>query len=268
METPPNSTAITTTSRRRIGRHRRSLVALVATAPVLLTGCTVPSFWAPKGATTQAQETYKLWQEFMVVGLIVGGFTLGLIIWAALRYRARDASIPKQTQYHIPVEILYTVIPTILVAGLFWITIVAENKVTAMPVATPTVQVNAFQWGWKFSYPGHPNATVVGQTTENPTLVLPEGVPSKIVLTSSDVVHGFYVNAFDFSRYALPGVINTFTLTPTKTGVFPGQCTQLCGLYHSIMYFKVKVVSPAAFKTWLNTAGQSNVLAMSNGASK
>lgn len=232
-------------------------MALVAASPLLLASCKVPNFWATKGDTVQANETFKLWQIFTVIGLIVGIFVLVLLLWAVLRYRAKGDAIPKQTQDNRPLEVLYTVIPAIMVAGLFWITIVQQNKVTAMPVSKPTVKVNAFQWGWKFTYPGHPGATVVGQTTENPTLVLPKGVPSKVVLTSSDVVHGFYVRSFNFSRFAQPGVVNTFTLTPNQLGTFDGQCTQICGLYHSLMYFKVKVVTPEEYQRWLETSDRN-----------
>ena len=267
METPPTSTGAPELERRQ-SRSRKGLVALVAATPLLLASCKVPDFWVSRGETTQAHDTFKLWQLFMVLGIIVGVFVLMLMLWAIVRYRAKGDAIPKQTQYHVPLEIIYTVIPAIMVAGLFWATVVQENKVTAMPVSKPTVTVDAFQWGWKFRYPGHPGATVVGQTTENPTLVLPAGVPSKIVLTSSDVVHGFYVHDFNFSRYAQPGVVNTFTLTPKKTGTFDGQCTQLCGLYHSLMYFKVKVVTPAEFQQWLATSDRNAATGTSQGGTK
>jgi cytochrome c oxidase subunit 2 len=65
------------------------------------------------------------------------------------------------------------------------------------------------------------------------------------------VIHGFYVHAFNFSRYALPGVLNQFTIRAVNTGTFFGQCTQLCGLYHSLMWFRVKVVTPAQYQAWL-----------------
>jgi cytochrome c oxidase subunit 2 len=82
-------------------------------------------------------------------------------------------------------------------------------------------------------------------------MVMPEGENVQIVLTSADVVHGFYIKQFNFSRYALPGIINRFTFNAQQTGTFFGQCTQLCGVYHSLMWFKVKVVSPRDYGLWL-----------------
>jgi cytochrome c oxidase subunit 2 len=72
-------------------------------------------------------------------------------------------------------------------------------------------------------------------------------------LTATDVIHGFYVHDFNFSRFALPGVTNQFTFLAQNTGTFSGQCTQLCGLYHALMVFRVKVVTPAQYQTWLDS---------------
>jgi cytochrome c oxidase subunit 2 len=125
-----------------------------------------------------------------------------------------------------------------------------ENKEVANPKTNVTVDVNAFQWGWKFTYPGT-ETVVIGQTTQDPTMVIPVNTNIHINLTSTDVIHGFYVEAFNFSRYALPGVLNQFTIEAVKTGTFHGQCTQLCGLYHSIMFFNVDVVTQSQYTAWL-----------------
>jgi cytochrome c oxidase subunit 2 len=181
-----------------------------------------------------------------------------LILWAIVRYRRKSENIPKQSQYHIPLEMAYTIVPVLIVLGLFAATLVVENKEVALPKSPVTINVNAFQWGWKFTYPGK-NVVIVGQTTQDPTMVMPVGENVHINLTSSDVIHGFYVHAFNFSRYALPGVLNQFTLRAVNTGTYNGQCTQLCGLYHALMWFRVKVVSQSQYATWLTS--QANAAA-------
>jgi cytochrome c oxidase subunit 2 len=165
------------------------------------------------------------------------------------------------------VEILYTVIPVIIVGFLFAFTVITENKVdaiqpvdasftsTGQPVVNITV--TAFQWGWRFDYPGL-NVGVAGETTNGPgnhgpQMVVPVGQTVQILLVSDDVIHGFYVRDFNFSRYALPGVENRFDLNVLHAGTYPGQCTQICGLYHSEMLFSVRAVSPAAFSAWAST---------------
>jgi cytochrome c oxidase subunit II len=235
-------------------RRRRLALGGVLLGGLLLTGCQLPTFGAYKGATSQARSTFHLWQGFFIAGLIVGGFTLLLITWAIFRYRRRSDDIPVQTQYHTLTEIVYTIVPILIVIGLFVATVVVENKVTAVePHPYTEVHVYAFQWGWEFQYDN--GVKVIGQTTDAPTMVLPTGETVRVYLRSYDVLHGFYVPEFNFSRYASPGYWTSFDLNVLHDGVYRGQCTQLCGLYHSLMFFNVRSVSPSAYQTWLRTTG-------------
>lgn len=238
------------TSGRRWRRLRPLLI--IPIAGVLLSGCTLPNFGVTKGVTKSSAKVYHLWQWFSLGAVVIGALVVLLLAYAILRYRRKDdKAIPKQSQYHIPLELLYTIVPILIVVALFVGTLIVENPEVANPRTDVVVNVNAFQWGWKFAYPGQ-SVVVVGQTTQNPTMVVPVNTNVHVNLTSTDVVHGFYVKEFNFSRYALPGVTNQFTFNAVKVGVYGGQCTQLCGLYHSLMFFKVKVVSQATYESWLN----------------
>ena len=210
----------------------------------------MPGFGASAGVTESSKSAFHLWQGFTIAAIIIGGLTLALMVYAMLRYRRKGDRIPEQHQYHLPLEVAYTVVPILIVFGLFAATLVVENKATANPKTDVVVSVNAFQWGWQFLYPGT-NALVYGQTTQSPTMEIPVNMNVHIDLTSTDVIHGFYVHAFNFSRYALPGVVNQFTIRAQKTGTYFGQCTQLCGLYHSLMFFQVKVVSASDYAKWI-----------------
>lgn len=231
--------------------RRGPLLALVVLAPLVLAGCQLPTFGAFRGATTQGQDAFKLWQGFFIAGLVIGGFVLVLIVWAVFRYRRRSDRLPRQTQYRPFIEVLYTVIPVLVVAGLFVFTVITENEVDAVPSTKVTIDVTAFQWGWQFYYPAT-GKVVIGQTLQKPQMVLPVNEPVTIHLESADVFHGFYVPAFNFSRYAAPGYVNTFNFNVLHTGVYRGQCTQLCGLYHSLMLFSVRAVTPATFERWVH----------------
>lgn len=230
-------------------RRRLGVLALVA-SPLLLSGCTLSSFGGHPSATKTGHETYQLWQGFTIGAILVGGITLALIVYAAIRYKVRsdDERVPRQTQYHLPIEVVYTIIPILIVLVLFAFTVVVENDVTALPTPAATIRVDAFQWGWRFTYPGF---TVVGQTTQRPTMEMPDNEQVRIVLQSLDVVHAFFIPDFNFQRQALPGVVNQFTFDATQTGTFFGQCTQFCGLYHSLMWFQVKVVTQPQYAAWL-----------------
>ena len=148
-----------------------------------------------------------------------------------------------------------------------------ENKIDALvPDPAVTIKVTGFQWGWSFQYlnsagkqialggdrPGQACRCSPGTRSRRSTRgssCLSARRP-RIVLVSTDVVHTFYIPAFNFGRYALPGVTNNFDFTPVKLGVYPGHCAQYCGLYHSEMLFSVAVVSPSAFQTWLKRPGR------------
>jgi cytochrome c oxidase subunit 2 len=252
----------------RTPRRRLAVAGLVAVA-FLLTGCTLPTFGEYKGATTQGRTEFHLWQGFFIAGIVVGGFVLLLILWAVFRYRRKTETIPTQTQYHTLTEIIYTVVPIIIVVVLFVFTVLAENKVDATPPNPgAAITVHAFQWGWEFEYPGGPGSgctnpsspkanqnhcvKVIGQTTQAPTMVVPSGTDVAITLNSLDVLHGFYVPQFNFSRYASPGYTTNFDFNVLHPGTYRGQCTQLCGLYHSLMFFNVKAVTQSQFTQWLH----------------
>ena len=261
--------------------HLRRLrtLALVSLGAIALGGCTVPTFGAFRGATTQAHDEFKLYVGFAIAGLVVAVLVWGLMFWAIARYRRKGDEIPRQFHEHIPLEIVYTVIPVVIIGVLFYFTVLTENNIDATPKPTEIVHVVAYRWGWNFSYSNASDVSqgVVIKTAAQPTLlaqpatskqypqlVLPEGEATQIVLVGADVIHGFYIPAFNFSRYALPGVVNRFNFNPTTTGVFRGQCNQYCGLYHSEMLFSVRVVSPAAFTKWLSAQQASQ--AQSGGA--
>jgi cytochrome c oxidase subunit 2 len=250
------------------GAGRRSPLAVVGALLVgalALGGCSFyPSYWASKGATTQGQQTFRLYSGMMTTGIIVGGLVFLLIIYTVLRYRKRRDDIPRQFHENVPIEFLYTVVPVLIVAVLFFFTVLTENNVDATVPADATltasgtpvvnVRVTAFQWGWRFDYPAL-NVGVAGETTNGPgglgpQMVLPVGQKVQVTLVSDDVIHGFYVRDFNFSRYALPGVVNVFDLDVLHPGTYHGQCTQFCGLYHAEMLFTVRAVSPTAFRLW------------------
>lgn len=238
-------------------RSRRWALAAALAVPALLAGCKLPSFGGYSGATRQGHDSFKLWQGFFVIGIVIGVIVTGLILWAVVRYRRKSEEIPKQTQYHTLIEILYTSIPILIVFGLFAFTVVTENEVTATPPGQVQVQVTAFQWGWQFYYPAT-GKIVEGTTTQAPQMEVPVGETVNVALKSADVIHGFYVPAFNYSEYAQPGYTNHFNINVLRSGVYRGQCTQLCGLYHSLMFFSVKAVPPPQFQSWVRSVSKAN----------
>jgi cytochrome c oxidase subunit 2 len=228
-------------------------------APLVLSAC-ASSFGVPDGATEQGREINDLWGRFFVASLIVGGITLALIAIAVVVFRRRrgDDDLPAQSEGNVPLELVYTAIPVAIVMLLWSLSMTTENRVLEVSEHPDvTVEVEAFAWGWRFSYPDQGVELVSEPGTAGPQMVLPVGATTRIVLTSDDVIHSFYVPDFLFKRDAIPGRTWEFDLTPAETGVFEGACAEFCGLNHAYMRFTVKVVDPAEFTAWASQAASA-----------
>jgi cytochrome c oxidase subunit 2 len=277
----------------------------------------------PKGITPEAQANYQLWIGVVIASLTVGVIVWGLIFWSTAfhRKKATDTELPRQFGYNMPLELVLTVTPFVIVSVLFYFTVVVQEKMLHHEDPEVVVDVTAFQWNWKFGYqkvnfadgslnydgadparkqamqskpegfdshgeelvgPVHglnledrtylnfDKVETLGSTTEIPVLVLPTGKRIEFELASADVVHGFWVPEFLFKRDVMPdpkanNQVNTFQIGEiTKTGAFVGRCAELCGTYHSMMNFEVRVVSPDDFKSYLGQriAGKTNAQAL------
>jgi cytochrome c oxidase subunit 2 len=178
-------------------------------------------------------------------------------VWPAIFHRApkNGPEFPKQTQYNVPIEIAYTIIPFIIVAVLFYFTAVKENQIVK-PQANVKheIVVNGFQWSWQFTYlDAGKDVTFTGTPAKPPVLVVPQGERVRYTIVSNDVVHGFWIPEFMIQMQNLPGVTNSLEFTANKLGDFPGRCNILCGRNHAQMLFTVRVVTPAEYQTYIAT---------------
>ena len=237
---------------------RAGALALGATAVALIaSGCTANEaffFDLPTPATEEAPIIQNLWQGSWIAAWAVGLVTLVLMLWAAFAYRRRNNSdVPEQTKYNLPIEVLYTIVPLIMILGLFWFTAKDQTEILTLDNdQKQTVNVVGFKWSWGFNYIDE-NVFDSGSPDYIPTLVLPVNEKVKFELTSPDVIHSFWVPAFLFKMDVIPGKTNYFELTPNKLGTFAGKCTELCGTYHSGMLFNVKVVERPEFDAYVES---------------
>ena len=228
-----------------------------------LTGCTNDTFTRfgfPNPVTEQGKIVVSLWQGSWIAGLLVGCVVWGMIVWAVIFHRKRGDKLPPQVRYNMPIEILYTVIPFVLIAVLFYYTARDENAIDAIPAhPAVTVDVVGFQWSWQFNYPGYGvtedgamwDPTLPAGQQHLPVLEIPVGESVKFNLTSPDVIHAFWVPEFLFKRDVIPGHPNHFSITADQTGTYTGHCSELCGVYHSRMLFTLKIVTPSQFQAWI-----------------
>nr|WP_233899482.1 cytochrome c oxidase subunit II [Pseudonocardia dioxanivorans] len=241
-------------------------VLAIAIVP-LTTGCSVEEvvrFGWPEGVTPQAESMRTLWTWAAIAALIVGVITWGAMFWTVIFHRKKkgdDGTPPRQTQYNLPVEIIFTVVPTIIVAVLFGFTVNVQNYVDVKNDAPQEkVQVTAFQWNWQFDVDNHQGGTVesLGTSSTIPILVLPTDRSIQFTITSKDVIHSFWVPEFLFKRDVFPmpeknDTDNVFVIDKIdKTGAFVGRCAELCGSYHSQMNFEVRALPPNLFDSYMS----------------
>ncbi|GAA2799564.1 cytochrome c oxidase subunit II [Saccharopolyspora taberi] len=248
------------------------VTGLIGLVGVAATGCTtdeVMRFGWPQGVTPQAESMRQLWTWSVIAALAVGVIVWGLIFWSVAFHRKKTEELPRQFQYNLPLEIIYSVVPFVMVVVLFYFTAVTQNYVLAKP-AKPDVTVNAvsFQWNWEFNYPdyrtpdGQPVRTV-GSSSEIPLLVLPTDSAVEYHLSSTDVIHSFFVPEFHFKRDTFPhpeknNQDNVFQNTIDREGSFVGRCAELCGTYHSMMNFEVRALSKDKFDQYMQLRTSNN----------
>lgn len=179
------------------------------------------------------------------------------LLFAVVRYRRRDGRPVWKTHKNTPLEIGYA-LAVAAVAGFLIVRTATANAVQQRipgPVAT-TVTATGSQWCWRFSYQDAP-ATVTGDCIDGayPTLVLPTDRKIEVLLTSTDVLHAFWVPFLRYKLYAYPGHVNKFVTRLSRTGRWRGLCAEFCGLHHDTMDFWVQAVTPAQFDSWVHSGG-------------
>lgn len=274
----------------RIGQKRAWRTAgLVLISTIILAGCSSTEmeehlrFGWPVGITDQAEKMRVLWSWSCVAALAVGVLVWGLTFWACAFHRKKNEELPRQTAYNLPLEVVYTSLPFVAIAILFYYTVVAQNYVTDLDQETEhEVSVTAFKWNWEFEYD---DTTVVetdeeistlGTTDEIPVLVLPSGSKVGFTLHSPDVIHSFWIPEFLYKLDVVPhGTNDDGTLAdPSLTGsnrfivdikegtegAYVGRCAELCGVYHAQMNFELRVVSSDQYEDYLEAreSGLSN----------
>jgi cytochrome c oxidase subunit 2 len=230
------------------------------------------SFFPPPAITDRAVRIRELYDLVFYIAAVIFFVVEGLIIWSVIRYRRKegDDELPPQTHGNAVAEVVWTVVPTVIVVILFAASWATLNTVEATsPQPQLKVRAVAAQFLWTFDYlpadyqPGkdaEPLYTVTtpeGQTPEEGGFVLPTGRTIHLYLESPDVIHAFYVPQFLFKRDVVPGRVNSFEFTLNESdanNTFHGQCAELCGVSHNAMHFDVHAMTGAEFDGWLESS--------------
>jgi len=177
--------------------------------------------------------------------LVICIFLLALItflmVYFVIRYRREKHPQPADIEGSTWLEITWTVIPTLIVLTMFYYGLTGFEFLKKVPPGAMMVKVIARQWSWLFEYENG---------IKDKELRVPVGKPVKLILTSQDVIHGFYAPAFRIKQDAVPGMTNYLWFQPTQVGTFDVMCSQYCGLEHSHMLTKIVVLPEEEFTMW------------------
>ena len=223
----------------------RKLVVL-AGATFLLSACQPsPSFLNP--ASSISGHVADLYNTILIMALVVFVLVEGALVLILIRDRLKEGDkLPHQLHGNTNLEIIWTVIPILLVIALFVMTVQTVNAIAAPSPKQGdlNLRVVGHRWWWEFDY------TDLGIATAN-ELHIPVGTPVQIALESVDVIHSFWVPQLSGKTDVVPNQHNTMWLESDQIGEFLGQCAEFCGTEHALMRFKVIVESQADFDAWV-----------------
>jgi cytochrome c oxidase subunit 2 len=209
-------------------------------------------------------HTFLLW-----VIAVISAFVLVLLLICIVRYNARANPSPSRTTHNTPIEILWTIVPVIILA----VIAVPSFRLLFVQLEVPkpdlTVKVTGKQWFWSYGYPDSKfefDSLMVQEKDLKPgqmrllavdnEMVVPVNKVVHVLVTGADVIHSFAVPSFGVRMDAVPGRLNETWFKATTEGVFYGQCSELCGKDHAFMPIAVRVVNESDFNNWLNGAKQ------------
>ena len=235
--------------------------------------------WAlnmPKGITDLSAETYDLHMMVFWWCVAIGIVVFGVMIVSLIKHRKSKGVEPATFSHSMTAEIIWTAIPVVIL--LLMAVPAAETMVKLEDSRDPDLSIvaTAYQWKWHYKYQDEgieffsslsrpslearrkqsgvdPNSVDNYLLDVDRPLVVPRGAKVRLLLTSNDVVHSWWVPELAIKKDAVPGIVNETWFRATETGTYRGQCAELCGKDHGYMPIVVEVVEPAAYQAWVET---------------
>ena len=199
--------------------------------------------------------------------IAISVFVLFLMLYACVRFRASANPNPSKRTHNVTVEILWTLIPCLILIVMAVPSFKILYKQDTIPKADLTIKAVGYQWYWGYEYPDENiifDSYMIEEKdlkSDQPRLlsvdnevVVPVNKVVKVLITANDVLHAWALPAFGVKRDAVPGRINETWFKAEKEGTYYGQCSELCGIKHAFMPITVKVVSDEEYQEWLSEA--------------
>jgi cytochrome c oxidase subunit 2 len=250
--------------------------AMLAGAALLPTGAALAAWEInmPVGVTELSREIHGLHMLIFWICVLIAFAVFGAMIYSIVKFRHSQGAVPATFDHSTKAEIVWTFIPVLILVGMAIPAAATLVKIEDTRDSQLTLKVTGYQWKWQYEYLGQDvrffstlaRASDAARQTgsgvdpktvpnylldvDNP-LVVPVGAKVRVLLTSNDVIHAWWVPAFGMKKDAIPGFVNELWFRADQTGTFRGQCAELCGRDHAFMPVVVEVKTQAEFDSWL-----------------
>ena len=215
-------------------------------------------------AASPVMENIVWFHNFLFVLItLITLFVLALLVAVVVKFNAKANPVPSKTTHNTLIEVAWTLIPVLILVGVAIPSFKLLFLQLDVPKADLTVKVTGKQWYWSYSYPDNGKFefdSLMAQDKKprllavDNEMVVPVNKVIRIQTTGADVIHAFAVPAFGIKIDSIPGRLNETWFKATKTGMFYGQCSELCGKDHAFMPIAIRVVSDQEFATWVEGA--------------
>ncbi len=206
--------------------------------------------WFPATGSHQADNVHTLYDVLLIASVPIAALVLTVVLFSVWKFRMKPGEEQKDgppIHGNTRLEVVWTALPTVLIIGLVSYAYVVLRNNEEHKAGAITVNVTERQFAFEFSYNSG------GKNIVSSDLYLAKNQPVVFKLHSLDVIHSFFVPEFSVKLDAVPGITTTIRATPTRTGNYPAECTELCGGGHALMRAPVHVVTQQAFQTWLQS---------------
>lgn len=282
-------------SRMGMGTRARAIVGggLAALSLALIAGCSsepelvgqpTPNGLGlqPSASPLKVEATFFHDAILMPIITLICVLVAGLLLWIVIRYNKKSNPTPARWSHNTLIEVVWTVVPVLI---LVFISLFSFRLLFAyhdMPTPDLTVKATGNQWNWAYEYPDQGIAEYVSnmlpedearaqnvpyRLAADEPIVVPVGKTVRVLVTAADVIHAFALPAFGLKVDAVPGRVNETWFRADRTGVFYGQCSELCGVDHAFMPIQINVVTQAEFEAWVASRGGSMTPAAAPGGS-
>jgi cytochrome c oxidase subunit II len=252
-------------------RSLSRLILFISFCFFAITAYATPGINMPRGVTPVSHEIYALHMACLYICCVIGALTFGVLLYSLVKFRKSKGAKAAHFHEHLGIEILWTVIPTLILVALAIPSTIVLKHIHNTDNSGLTIKITGFQWKWRYEYLDQgisffsqlstPQDQINNKAPKDEwyllevdhPVVVPVDTKVKLLVTADDVIHAWWVPELGVKQDAVPGYINENWFYIEKPGTYRGQCGELCGVNHGFMPIVIQAVSKEDFNKWVST---------------